>query len=42
MHPIATSILLGLTAAVANVFGGTIIVQRHWERRYLKYLDARI
>jgi hypothetical protein len=26
MHPIATSILLGLTAA-ANVFGGAIIVQ---------------
>jgi zinc and cadmium transporter len=40
MHPIATSILLGLTAAVANVFGGTIIVQRHWERRYLKYFVA--
>ena len=28
MHPIATSILLGLTAAAANVFGGAIIVQR--------------
>jgi ZIP family zinc transporter/zinc and cadmium transporter len=40
MHPIATSILLGLTAAVANVFGGAIIVQRHWERRYLKYFVA--
>ena len=34
MHPISTSILLGLTAAAANVFGGAIIVQRHWERRY--------
>src|SRR4029078_12456336 len=40
MHPIVTSILLGLTAAVANVFGGAIIVQRHWEGRYLKYFVA--
>lgn len=40
MHPIATSMLLGLTAAAANVFGGTIIVQRNWERRYLKYFVA--
>jgi ZIP family zinc transporter/zinc and cadmium transporter len=40
MHPIVTSILLGLTAAAANVFGGAIIVQRHWERRYLKYFVA--
>jgi zinc and cadmium transporter len=40
MHPIAISILLGLTAAAANVFGGTIIVQRHWERRYLRYFVA--
>src|ERR1700756_1087633 len=40
MHPITTSILLGLTAAAANVFGGAIIVQRHWERRYLRYFVA--
>jgi len=40
MHPIFTSILLGLTAAAANVFGGAIIVQRHWERRYLRYFVA--
>ena len=40
MHPITTSILLGLTAAGANVFGGAIIVQRHWERRYLRYFVA--
>jgi ZIP family zinc transporter/zinc and cadmium transporter len=40
MHPIATSVLLGLTAAAANVFGGAIIVQRHWERRYLRYFVA--
>ena len=40
MGAIATSILLGLTAAAANVFGGAIIVQRHWERRYLRYFVA--
>jgi len=40
MHPIETSILLGLTAALANVFGGAIIVQRNWERRYLRYFVA--
>jgi zinc and cadmium transporter len=40
VHPIATSILLGITAAAANVFGGAIIVQRHWERRYLRYFVA--
>ncbi|HUM05780.1 MAG TPA: ZIP family metal transporter [Terriglobales bacterium] len=40
MHPITISLLLGLTAAAANVFGGTIIVQRSWERRYLKYFIA--
>ena len=40
MSPILTSIFLGLTAALANVFGGAIIVQRNWERRYLKYFVA--
>ena len=40
MNPIFTSILLGLTAALANVFGGAIIVQRHWERRFLRYFVA--
>jgi zinc and cadmium transporter len=40
MNPILTSILLGLTAAMANVFGGAVIVQRHWERRYLRYFIA--
>jgi len=32
--------LLGLTAAAANIFGGAIIVQKHWERSYLKYFVA--
>lgn len=40
MNAILTSILLGLTAAAANVFGGAIIVQRNWERRYLRYFVA--
>ncbi len=40
MSAILISILLGLTAAAANIFGGTIIVQRNWERRYLRYFVA--
>jgi len=40
MSPILTSLLLGLTAAAANVFGGAIIVQKHWERSYLRYFVA--
>jgi ZIP family zinc transporter/zinc and cadmium transporter len=40
MHPILLSLLLGLTAAAANIFGGTIIVQKHWDRSYLKYFVA--
>jgi ZIP family zinc transporter/zinc and cadmium transporter len=40
MHPILLSLILGLTAAAANVFGGAIIVQKQWERSYLKYFVA--
>jgi zinc and cadmium transporter len=40
MNPILTSLLLGLTAAAANIFGGAIIVQRRWERAYLRYFVA--
>ncbi len=40
MHTILLSSVLGLTAALANVFGGAIIVHRHWERSYLKYFVA--
>jgi len=40
MNPVLLSLLLGLTAAAANVFGGAIIVQKTWERRYLKYFVA--
>ena len=40
MNPILTSILLGLTAAAANVFGGAVIVQKSWDRSYLRYFVA--
>lgn len=40
MHAFLLSLLLGLTAAAANVFGGTIIVRKHWEHSYLKYFVA--
>jgi zinc and cadmium transporter len=40
MHPILLSIFLGLTAAAANVFGGAIIVQKNWDRSYLRYFVA--
>ncbi len=40
MHPFLLSIVLGLSAAAANIFGGTIIVQKHWERSYLRYFVA--
>jgi zinc and cadmium transporter len=40
MHPILLSLVLGLSAAAANVFGGAIIVYKHWQRSYLKYFVA--
>lgn len=40
MSAITTSILLGLTAAGANALGGAIIVQKDWNRRYLRYFIA--
>lgn len=40
MNPILLSIVLGLTAALANVFGGAIPVSKNWERHYLKYFMA--
>ena len=40
MGPITTSILLGFTAALANGLGGAVIVQKDWERRYLRYFVA--
>ncbi len=40
MSPVTISILLGLTAAAANVAGGAVIVQRQWQQSYLKYFVA--
>ncbi len=40
MNPIFLSILLGLTAALADLFGGAIIVQKNWDRSYLRYFVA--
>ena len=40
MNPILLSLLLGLTAAAANVFGGAVIVQKNWDRSYLRYFVA--
>ena len=40
MSPIFLSLTLGLTAALANLFGGFILVQRSWDKRYLKYFMA--
>lgn len=40
MNPLLLSVILGLTAAAADGFGGFIIVQKNWERRFLKYFVA--
>ena len=40
MSSLALTIILGLTAALADGVGGLIIIQRHWERRYLRYFVA--
>lgn len=40
MSPISLSVLLGLTAAAANVVGGAVIVHRKWHQSYLKYFVA--
>ncbi len=40
MNPIFISVLLGLTAAAANAFGGAVIVQKNWSRSYLRYFIA--
>jgi zinc and cadmium transporter len=40
MSPITLSILLGLSAALANVAGGAVVSQRRWKQHYLKYFVA--
>ena len=37
---ILLALLLGLTAAAANLLGGLLIVRRQWSQRYLKYFIA--
>src|SRR5271156_6031999 len=34
------ALLLGLTAAAANILGGLFILYREWSRQYLKYFLA--
>jgi zinc transporter ZupT len=40
MSALTLTIILGLTAALADGLGGLIIIQRNWERRYLRYFMA--
>lgn len=40
MNPIVLSVLLGLSAALANVAGGAVVSRRRWEQHYLKYFVA--
>ncbi len=40
MQPLTISLLFGLLAAVANIFGGLIIIKANWPREYLKYFLA--
>jgi ZIP family zinc transporter/zinc and cadmium transporter len=40
MNPIVISVLLGLTAAAANGFGGLVVVHKEWDRNYLRYFIA--
>jgi ZIP family zinc transporter/zinc and cadmium transporter len=34
------SLVLGVIAAFADVFGGLLLVRAHWEKRYLRYFIA--
>jgi ZIP family zinc transporter/zinc and cadmium transporter len=38
--PFSLSLILGLTAALANIAGGAVVAHRRWERQYLKYFVA--
>jgi zinc transporter ZupT len=40
MTPLVTSLCFGALAALANVFGGLIIIRTDWHREYLKYFLA--
>jgi zinc transporter ZupT len=34
------SLILGAVAALADIFGGLVLVRREWEKRYLRYFVA--
>ena len=34
------SLILGAVAALADIFGGLVLVRRTWEKRYLRYFVA--
>ncbi len=34
------SLILGTVAALADIFGGLVLVRRNWEKRYLRYFVA--
>ena len=40
MSNFSLSLLLGLVAALADVFGALILVRTQWEKRYLRYFVA--
>ena len=40
MTAYTTTILLGVAAAMANGFGGAVLVQKDWDKRYLRYFIA--
>jgi ZIP family zinc transporter/zinc and cadmium transporter len=40
MNAVSLSLVLGLSAAMANVVGGAVVAHRRWEQHYLKYFVA--
>lgn len=40
MTPLQLSLIFGLLAALANIFGGLIIIKTNWHKEYLKYFLA--
>ena len=37
MSPLAISLVLGVVAGLANIFGGAIVSARPWSRTFLSY-----
>src|ERR1700760_4513330 len=40
MSSFALSLILGTLAALAEIFGGVLLVRRNWEKRFLRYFVA--